>query len=112
MMIKVRSQPAIEPDPRGGWQLIFWMGEAFDYTTAFRSALSNMTEVLNREVPSSTKLPDHEDHEDFVEGLLHFGGEVLRIYHEHSLSYLSLSTNNDDTLRDVAARLRSSVNVV
>jgi hypothetical protein len=88
------------------------MGEAFDYTTAFRSALSNMTEVLNREVPSSTKLPDHEDHEDFVEGLLHFGGEVLRIYHEHSLSYLSLSTNNDDTLRDVAARLRSSVNVV
>lgn len=111
-MIEVRSQPAIEPDPEGGWQLIFWMGEAFDYTTAFRSALSDMTEVLSREVPSSIQLPDYEDHEDFVEGMLHFGGEVLRVYYEHSLSYLSLSTNSDDTLRDVTARLRSSVNVV
>jgi hypothetical protein len=110
-MIKVRSQPVIEPDPKGGWQLIFWMGEAFDYTTAFRSALSDMTEVLSREVPSSIQLPDCEDHEDFVEGMLHFGGEVLRVYYEHSLSYLSLSTNSVDTLRDVAARLRSSVNV-
>jgi len=36
-MIKVRSQPVIEPDPKGGWQLVFWMGEAFDYETPFRS---------------------------------------------------------------------------
>jgi hypothetical protein len=111
-MIKFRSQPVVEPDPGGGWQLIFLMGEAFDYTTEFRSALNDMTEVLSREVPSSIQLPDYEDHEDFVEGILHFGGEELRVYYEHSLSYLSLSTNSHDTLRDVAARLRSSVNVV
>ena len=111
-MIKVHSQPVVEPHPKRGWQLIFWMGEAFDYTTAFRAALCDMTEVLSREVPSSIQLPDYEDHEDFVEGMPHFGGKVLRVYYEHSLSYLSLSTNSDDTLRDVAARLRSSVNVV
>jgi hypothetical protein len=71
-----------------------------------------MTEILNREVLSSIQLPDYKDHEDFVEGMLHFGGEVLRVYCGHSLSYLCLSTNSDDTLRDVASRLRSSVNVV
>jgi hypothetical protein len=110
-MIKVRSQPVVEPDPKGGWQLIFLMGGPFDYTTAFRSALSDMTEILSREVPSSIQLPEYEEHEDFVEGVLHFGDEVLRVYYEHSLSYLSISTISDDTLRDVAARLRSTVNV-
>jgi hypothetical protein len=111
-MIEVRSQPVIEPDPSGGWQLTFWIGRAFDYTTPFRKALDDMTKVLSREQRCSTELPEYEANEDFVEGALRFGDQVLRIYYEHSLSYLSLSTTSLEILRDVAELLQASVKVI
>ena len=110
-MIEVHSQPIIEPDPQGGWQMTFWMGEAFDYTTPFRAALGEIADALSREIPSSIRLPDYEEGEDFVEGTLQFGGEVRRVYYEHSLSHFSLSSDSEATLHDVAARLRSILNV-
>ena len=108
-MIEVHSQPVIVRKPQGGWQLTFWMGEAFDYTTPFRKALNDMTETLSRGKASSVQLPEYEVAEDFVEGTLQFGGELLRVYYEHSVSYLSLSTGSYEILCDVAARLQSSV---
>jgi hypothetical protein len=111
-MITINSQPIIEPDPNGGWQLILLIGETADYTTPFRSLLSDIIEMLNREVQSSLELPDYEKYEDFVEGRLVFGRKVLRVYYEHSLSYVALSSDDDETLRDVEARLRSIMNFV
>jgi hypothetical protein len=87
------------------------MGEAFNYTTPFRKALNDMAEALSRGNASSIELPGYEADEDFVEGTLEFGGEVLRVYYEHALSYLSLSTDSYEILCDVAARLQSSVKV-
>lgn len=110
-MIKVRSQPKIEIDPQGGWQLTFWMGEAFDRTTPFRTALKDIAEVLNRGSQYSIGLPRFEVDEDFVEGTLQFGGEVLHVYFEHSLGYLSLSTDKHEVLVEVAARLQSDLEV-
>jgi hypothetical protein len=110
-MIEVRSQPVIDRDRQGSWRLTFWIGETFDYTTPFREALNDMSEVLSRGNACSLRLPEYEVYEDFVEGTLQFGGEVIRVYYEHSLSYLSLSTDSYEILCDVAARLQSSVEV-
>lgn len=87
------------------------MGEAFDYTTPFRAALSDVVEALSREIPSSVQFPDRSEDEDLVEGTLQFGGKVLRVYYEHSLSYLALSSDSAAILHRVAARLRSSLKV-
>jgi hypothetical protein len=106
-MIEVRSLPAIERDPKDGWELTLWMGNAFDYTTPFRAALAEIAEVLNREHPSTLRLPDYEQGEDFVEGILQFGNSKIGVYYEHSLSYLTLFSSSEDVLREIAARLRS-----
>jgi len=111
-MIEVLSPLVIEPDPRGGLQLTFWMGQAFDYTTPFRKALEDMTEVLSAEQCCSIQLPEYEAYEDFVEGTLQFGDQILRIYYEHSLSYLSLSTMSLEILRDVAELLQANVKAI
>ena len=110
-MIKIRSEPVIEPDLKGGWHLIFWIGNTFAYTTPFRSILADMAGALSQLAPSSIQLPAHEEREDFVEGTLQFGDETLRIYYEHSLSYLTLTSDSEDTLRDVAVRLQTCVTV-
>jgi hypothetical protein len=108
-MIEVHSPPVIEPDPRGGWQLVFWMGKAFDNATPFRTALKDMTEVLGRDDRCSILLPEYELHEDFVEGTMQFGDQALRVYYEHALSYLSLSAGSRETLSAVAARIETSM---
>jgi hypothetical protein len=41
----------------------------------------------------------HEEFEDFVEGTLHVGNEVLHVYFEHALGYLSPSGKDQATLR-------------
>ena len=110
-MIELRSPPTIESGHQGSWQLVLWAGTPFDYTTPFRSILADMAVALSQLVPSSIQLPAHEEHEDFVEGTLQFGDETLRIYYEHSLSYLTLTSDSEDTLRDVAVRLQTCVTV-
>jgi len=87
------------------------MGDAFDYTTPFRAALAEMVDVLSRQAPSSIRLPDYEDWEDFVEGSLQFGGTTVHVYYEHSLAYLSLTSPSEDTLREIASHLGSSLSV-
>ena len=110
-MIKLCSPLAIEPDPRGGWQLVFWTGNAFDYTTPFRALLDEIAQALGQEAQHDLQLPPYVVGEDFVEGTLRFGSSPLRIYYEHSLSYLALMADSESTLRDVADRLQTSVQV-
>jgi hypothetical protein len=82
-IMKLNSSLKIEPQPRGGWQLILWVGQAFNYTTPFRAMLSEIAEALG---PASVvQLPPYEAGEDFVEGTLQFGRTTLRVYYEHSL---------------------------
>jgi hypothetical protein len=111
-MILVNSLPTVEPDRQHGWRLIFWMGDPFDYATPFRPALAEIVDVLGRQSPSSVRLPDYEAGEDFVEGSLEFGGRTLRIYYEHSLGFLELTSSNADMLREVASRLGSCLKVI
>jgi hypothetical protein len=111
VMIELRSPLKIEPDPQGGWQLILWAGDAFDYTTPFRALLGDITEALGQDRQDDLQLPLYEVGEDFVEGTLRFGSTSLRIYYEHSLSYLALMSDSEVTLRDVADHIQGSVQV-
>jgi hypothetical protein len=111
-MIKSRlsfeMQP-IETDPQGGWQFMLYVGDAFDYTTPFRALLSDIAEALGQDPQNDLELPPYEVWEDFVEGTLRFGSTSLRIYYEHSLSYLALITDSQDTLQIVVDRIQKSV---
>jgi hypothetical protein len=107
LMIDVRCRPAIEPNARGGWNIVLWAGEPFDYSTSFRKMLASIAEVLSQDAPTSIELPAYEDYEDFVEGTLQFGDETIRTYYEHSLSYLVLMSDSANTLRKIADRLAS-----
>jgi hypothetical protein len=110
-MIEVRCRPTIEPDARGGWNLVLWAGEPFDYSTPFRKMLASIADALGQEAFACIKLPAYEDYEDFVEGTLQFGDETIRIYYEHSLSYLVLTSDSADTLRRIADRLAPLVQI-
>jgi len=104
-MIELRCRPAIEPNARGGWDLVFLAGAPADYSTPFRKMLTSIAEVLSQDAPTSIELPTYEDYEDFVEGTLQFGDETIRTYYEHSLSYLALMSDSATTLRKIADRL-------
>jgi hypothetical protein len=80
-MIELRSPLTIEPDPQGGWQLILWAGDAFDYTTPFRAMLGDIAETLGQDRQNNRQLPAYEEREDFVEGTpgletRHFGSTM------------------------------------
>ncbi|MDH2383551.1 hypothetical protein [Bradyrhizobium sp. CER78] len=98
----------IEPNPQGGWKLVFFVGDSFDYTTPFRALLSDTAQALGQDPQTDLELPPYEDFEDFVEGTLRFEGTMLRIYYEHSLSYLALISDSQDTLQVVADRIQAS----
>jgi hypothetical protein len=110
-MIPIRSLPVVEPDKSKGWKLVFWMGETFDYMTPFRAALAEMAEVLSRHKPSNVSLPDYEKWEDFIEGSLQFGQGAVHVYYEHSLSYLSLTSQSPDILHEILSDLQSNFKV-
>lgn len=73
----------------GGWEIILWMGEAFDFSTPFRTALEQIAKTLPGQV--TMELPRQSEGEDFIEGSPKFGSRSVAIYFEHSLGYLSLS---------------------
>jgi hypothetical protein len=108
-MIRLCAPPVIEHDPRRGWQLVLWAGNAFDYSTPFRAILADIASVLRDAAPTEVELPDHRDREDFVSGTLRYGEETLATYYEHALGYLALTSDKADTLQDVAERIRSLV---
>jgi hypothetical protein len=108
-MIKVHAKPIIEPHLKGGWELVLWTGDAFDHSTPFRQMLADIAATLNQEAPTSMELPGYDVTEDDVEGAMRFGNDSIRIYYEHSLSYLALMSDSANALCKVADRLQPLV---
>lgn len=110
-MLSVHSLPRVEPDLHHGWQVVFWLGEAFDYDIPFRAALAEMVEALLMEAPARIELPPRSSDEDFVEGLLVFGEIRLKTYFEYSLGYLALMSADRDEIEMVTEKLLPLVRV-
>ena len=110
-MLTVHSPAVIEPDPQYGWEIIFWLGDSFDYQTPFREALATLVEILQRSGPAAVELPAYTPDEDFVEGRLTWGYVTLNVYYEYSLGYLALMTSSREALENIAARVLPFVRV-
>lgn len=110
-MLFMHSVPRVEPDPQYGWQVVFWLGEAFDYDIPFRAALAEMVEALQMEAPARIELPPCSSGEDSVEGSLVFGEVRLKTYFEYSLGYLALMSAERDALEIVTEKLLPLVRV-
>jgi hypothetical protein len=93
------------------WEIVFWMGDAFDFTIPFREALARITELLGGADEASLVLPPWEEDEDFIEGSLTFGAGTLSVYYEHSLAYLSLGCEQREVVQGAAARILPCVRV-
>ena len=111
-MIEVRSPLEIRADQHGGWQLTFWVLDAFNDATPFRAMLADIAIALGQDAKTVLRLPSYQTGENFVEGSLKFGGVRLRTYYEHSLSYLALMNDNESALRDAAARIQPYVAII
>ena len=79
IMIEVRSPLEIEADPEGGWQLIFWVLDAFNYMTPFRTMLAEIARALGQDAQTDLQLPAYEENEDFIAGTLRFGAVLLQV---------------------------------
>ncbi len=110
-MIIVGSPLAIERQPRSGWEIIFWLGKPFDFNIPFRATLAEIVDLLKASGPAPLDLPLHENPEDFIEGTLLIGGEVINVYFEHSLGYLALSSESKAPLEDILSKLRPNVQI-
>ena len=71
--------------------------------------LAEITDALGQDVERNLQLPAYEAGEDFIEGVLQFGAVPLRVYFEHSLSYLALMSDDESALHDVASRIQHRV---
>ncbi len=110
-MLKVHSRPIIKPDPQHGWQLVFWLGQAFDCDTPFRDALDEVVSILQPSENVELELPPYAPDEDFVEGSMHVGTVTLKTYYEYSLGLLSLMSGDRGALESVAAKVLPFVRV-
>lgn len=77
-----------------------------------RSGSRRIAGALGQGAKADLQLPSYEADEDFIESSLQFGTGPLRIYFEHSLSYLTLMSDNESALRDVAARIQPHVALI
>lgn len=111
MMIEVGSPLELKACPEGGWELLFWILDAFNFTTPFRAMLAEIADTLGQDPQNDLRLPAYEAGEDFVEGTLQFGAERLRVYYEYSLSYLVLKSDNEAALRQAADRIQPHVTI-
>lgn len=111
-MIEVRAPLDIKVDPQGGWQLVFWVLDSFNYATPFRAMLVEIAEALAQHPLRSVSLPNYIVEEDFVEGTLQFDGSSLRIYYEHVLSYLTLVNDDRGVLTMVAQRVQPRIALI
>lgn len=110
-MLKVHSPPLIVPDAQRGWQMVFWLGKAFDYDTPFRAALGEMVESLQATETVRLELPLYTPDEDFVEGSLVVGTVTLKTYYEYSLGYLALMSADKEALEAVTTKVLPLVRV-
>ncbi len=110
-MITVCANPVVELDRHGKYHLVLWAGDAFDSATPFRAMLADIGRLLERKAPTRIDLPAYEEGEDFVEGTLRFGDVTFRACFEHSLSYLELMSDREESLQDLAGYLAPHIEV-
>lgn len=108
-MIEVCSLPVIDQEPGGDYQLCFWVLEVFNYNTPFRDMLAEATVALGADPDRDLDLPAYCEDEDFIEGSLALGTDVLRVYFEHARSYLSISHPNKHVMAGVLEKVRPSI---
>lgn len=111
-MIEVKASLEIKSDTQGGFELMFWVCDSFNYTTPFRAMLVEIAEVLGRDPSVDLSLPPYLADEDFVEGTLTLQEGALRVYYEYALSYLSLGGGDWEVLKAVAERLQPHIALV
>lgn len=104
-VIELNSFPSIEANPDGP-QLVLWMGKPCDFSIPFRPALAEILEALGPETVRSLQVPPPEQGEDFIEGSFRFAGNLVEVYWEHCLGYLSLKPGNVAALHEMADRIR------
>jgi hypothetical protein len=78
-VLKVRLVPLVKPASESGWEMIYWLGPAGDYSIPFRQVLEEITTIIARAKPAALELPPYEDREDFVEGELQFGNDCQSV---------------------------------
>ena len=106
-MLTVHTAPIVSADRWSEWQLIYWLDrEAFDYSIPFRTALSEIAATLAQSKPTEVDLADFAEGEDFIEGRLIFGEDVISIYYEYSLGYLALGNQNRAPLDEIEVLMR------
>jgi hypothetical protein len=110
-MIEVCTPPTIDQEPGGDFQLCFWVLDVFNYGTPFRTMLAEAADALGCHPASGLHLPAYMEGEDFIEGTLDFGSTTLRVYFEHSRSYLSITHSSKRLLEDVLRQVMPLVRV-
>ncbi|GGA48739.1 hypothetical protein [Sphingomonas psychrolutea] len=110
-MLKVHSAPLVKPNPQFGKELVYWLGPAGDHSIPFRQALDEITSIIAHAKPSALDLPLYEEGEDFVEGELHFGDDIVSVYYEYSLGYLLLGSSDASALGEIEFLTRAITKV-
>lgn len=108
-MINLRSPLVLKGLPPNRWELYFDAGELFSETTPFRDYLEQIRAALAAEAPAELRLPPPQGYDDCVEGQLQWGTEVLDIYFERALSYLTLAGDNEAAMQRALGRIRPLV---
>lgn len=110
-MIEVCSQPTIDQEPGGDFQLCLWVLDVFNYDTPFRDMIAEVARALGRDPFKDLQLPAYIADEDFIEGALALETTSIRVYFEHARSYLSMSHPSRSVLADILERLRPQIHV-
>ena len=91
----------IEEDHRAEcrFRLSQFFDASFDFNFPFRPLIEFLAECVRQTgVPVEVSLPDYDKFEDFVEGFIRIDGSEVRIYFEHSLSFISFEAKTPDGL--------------
>ncbi len=94
----------VDRRPELRFYMCHYFDAAFDYNFPFRPLLAFIVECLRQEgVNAEVILPDYFEFEDFIEGSITVGDAEVEIYFEHSLSYISFSSNSQGDLNLLAS---------
>ena len=98
------DQIAVNKSAEAKFHVCLYFDAMFDFNFPFRPLLAYISDCLQRNgVSTEVKLPAYMEFEDFVTGEFIVGGRQIGIYFEHSLSYVSFSSNSYADLEQIVA---------
>lgn len=109
-MIGVHTEPEVESVPGCGWEIVVWAGDAFDYAIPFRRILEEIKDATG-DGAARLLLPDHEQDEDFIEGILQYDETSVQLYFEYALGYLSLRSEDRAVLDSLLTKILPLITV-